>query len=116
MIALCPRCHERSLAHESHRCPTCKQCGRATTFGTCLKCRIAGYAIANYFPLTNAVVASHESAIRWLDGPDRDPMIARILAYWRLPTAIGRATGIWTAGTCTWPAANGNWTLNCCTG
>ena len=32
--------------------------------------------------LTNAVIASHAAAIRWLDGPDRDPMIARILAYW----------------------------------
>ena len=37
---------------------------------------------ANQIALTNAVIASHESAIRWMDGPDRDPMIARILAYW----------------------------------
>ena len=32
--------------------------------------------------LTNAVTASHVAAIRWLDGPYRDPMIARILEYW----------------------------------
>ena len=37
---------------------------------------------ANQIALTNAVAASHAAAIRWLDGPDRDPMIARILAYW----------------------------------
>lgn len=32
--------------------------------------------------LANAVTASHVAAIRWLDGPYRDPMIARILEYW----------------------------------
>ena len=37
---------------------------------------------ANQIALTNAVAASHAAAIRWMDGPDRDPMIAHILAYW----------------------------------
>ena len=36
----------------------------------------------NRMELTNAVAASHAAAIRCMDGPDRDPMIARILAYW----------------------------------
>ena len=71
--------------------------------------------IANYFALTNAVVASHYAAIKWLDGPDRDPMIARILAYWPPTDRYWPCHGHMepqTVDTCTLRAGIGNWWIH----